>query len=287
MRPTQSLPRLYTWRRGGYRIPSVPPYPYLWATVVAEFVLMLTGIIVALQQDWAERRRRLVLGAFCVVGLIGMGATLKTAQKSATTSERLSQSVEQLKSASKKISHDEKLNAQLQEQLLKQTATIAELSRENISTLTGGNSFCYLTFSNPRQGGVAMLMAVEEGKFPLHDVEIRMVDLEAFSGANQPGQQVTFQSSAAGSTTFRVAAFAPNSAQVLAVFSLGSSDSRDFNVFFSAVNGFWTENLRIRKVDGAWRQAIRVETQDARPRVLFQRVEPGFPKAKGKVDWGR
>jgi hypothetical protein len=51
-----------------------------------------------------------------------------------------------------------------------------------------------------------------------------------------------------------------NAGRMLGPFSLSNEpgDQRDFNIFFNGLNGYWTELLRFRRVDGKWRQAARV-----------------------------
>src|SRR5437879_2080527 len=66
------------------------------------------------------------------------------------------------------------------------TATMSRFD-ENVKMITGGNSFCYLAFSNPRTAQ-SMLVAVHKGKYPLHDINIRIVDINKFLNANAPNQ---------------------------------------------------------------------------------------------------
>jgi hypothetical protein len=97
--------------------------PYLLVTVAAEFILMLLGAAISLQDDWAKRHRRQILAAFCVVGVAGMFATIRTAEQSAIASSQLSNSVSQLAVSSKETVRLEGLNTQLQQQLLAQSST--------------------------------------------------------------------------------------------------------------------------------------------------------------------
>jgi hypothetical protein len=74
------------------------------------------------------------------------------------------------------------------------------------------------------------------------------------------------------------------------VFDDGT-DKRNFNIFFTGTNGFWTELLRLRKVNGTWLEAVRVTRDKVEGSKLssekaFEQVEAGYPRVSGKVDWG-
>jgi hypothetical protein len=72
---------------------------------------------------------------------------------------------------------------------------------------------------------------------------------------------------------------------------LASENSRDFNVFFDGLNGFWNQEIRLRRVNGKWLQATKVSRAVLTPKhgpeekFLFQRVDKDFPLVNGKVDW--
>ena len=67
------------------------------------------------------------------------------------------------------------------------------------------------------------------------------------------------------------------------------SDYKRFNIFFAARNGFFTEELRIRKREsGEWIYALRVsrDTSKGSKEILFEKVDPNYPKEKdGTMKW--
>jgi len=63
-------------------------------------------------------------------------------------------------------------------------------------------------------------------------------------------------------------------------------DSQVFMVRFSAQNGFWTQQLRLRRLDGKWLQALRIlKPGEKSERVVYEKVDSGFPLKHGKVEW--
>lgn len=160
--------------------------------------------------------------------------------------------------------------------------------RQSINTATGGDSFCWLTFS--RDGSQALIIALQQGKYPLHSVTARMVDLNKFSSL--VGSQMTWNNMGIADTNFQIGDLGLTSSRILSRFTFDSmSAQQDFNIFFNGPNGFWTELLRLRKVKGRWAQAVRV-TRDKvqglklQNKMIFEQVESDYPRVSGQVDWG-
>jgi hypothetical protein len=79
----------------------------------------------------------------------------------------------------------------------------------------------------------------------------------------------------------------PGSARTLAQFNLGNATERRFNVFFSARNGFFTQLLRFKKINGRWSHAIKVN-REGKGVPPFEDIQPGYPRnSKGEVEWGQ
>jgi hypothetical protein len=91
-----------------------------------------------------------------------------------------------------------------------------------------------------------------------------------------------------GANTVSIGNIPPNSAQVLrSVIKLGG-DRKRVNIFFSARNGFYTQELRIRLVDNQWRSATRVTRNraDGKSETVLTQIQPEYPREKdGSVDW--
>ena len=92
----------------------------------------------------------------------------------------------------------------------------------------------------------------------------------------------------AASASFQIGSFSPESFDgPLKVFSLTGKQKQDFNIFFSAVNGTWYENARLRRVGDQWKRAIRVVRRTRQKQAtIFEQVDSGYPLKDGKVQWG-
>jgi hypothetical protein len=160
--------------------------------------------------------------------------------------------------------------------------------QESINTITGGNSFCYLAFTASKESETSVTigryLAVQQGKYPLYGVHARVVDL-----TKAPHTSADFN---AATITLNIGDLAKDTSESLpSIVPFVNGPNESFNIFFSAHNGLWTENLRMRDVSGAWRSAIRV----FRDRIgkqgkyesynVFELVDPEYPLINGKVDW--
>ena len=158
-------------------------------------------------------------------------------------------------------------NAESGRLLQRQGERIVELSTRNAALLTGGDSFCYFEVSNLRQAqDVEMSVVIHVGEAPLYGVEARIVDLQQFDALPRPLTLDAFE----GEVRLSIAEMAPGSAITLRgqPFVLGDADERDFNIFFAARNGFFTQSLRFRRVNGRWTRTTEVVRGNE---VIFER----------------
>lgn len=137
---------------------------------------------------------------------------------------------------------------------------------------TGGDSFCY--FGVGINGNIATWTVVHQGKYPLYNVAARIVDLAMFDAAMKSGNPF------AADSNVRIGDLAQNQAGMLHSMDLGDGDSRDFNVFFSARNGFFTQLLRFRRVEGKWLSATTVTSMALAAlgsNPVLRQVADGYP----------
>jgi len=149
-----------------------------------------------------------------------------------------------------------------------QARSLGELS-ENINTLTGGDSFIFLSYFSPRQ---QFLFFIPVGKYPLYDVSARIHDTQKPISSDLFGNLF-------GSTIGLGDVIPQNGGLVRPIPPWFSrSDEISVNIFFSARNGTWTELLRARPADGA--RAIRVLgrfTSLKKEKIICETISPGFP----------
>ena len=157
----------------------------------------------------------------------------------------------------------------------------AQLNQELVDSIIGGDSFCYLTVGNiDSVKNIGQFVILHEGKNPLYDVHVRIVDLEKF---DQIKGKLSFATLKQTDTNISIGNFAPASAQMLHQVTLGNGDTRRFTIQFSARNGFFTQALRLKKIHGKWISATKVMREG---REDYEEVDDEFPRtADGNVEW--
>ncbi len=151
------------------------------------------------------------------------------------------------------------------------------LTRQNLDMLSGADSYCYLNFV-PGQGFLAF---VHVGSYPLYGVEARIVRLEENGHVDQLNLS---------GTTVSVGDMIRGHANIQPV-PMGLVIDQGFfnaNIFFTARNGDWVEQMRVRKIGGQYIRALFVRGRFAslkREEPMCETIDPGFPRDKdGNID---
>lgn len=130
-------------------------------------------------------------------------------------------------------------------------------------------------FHDPRAGQKHALI-YNPGDCPLTDVEVDLQDYTTHREDHSHRQTVIPHASA----PYR--------------YTLANGEREDFLITFSAVNGAWFETLQLRKVNGVWQQALKVErfpkivkrNGTTRPRTIRQYVDLRYPhESSTKIEW--
>lgn len=173
-------------------------------------------------------------------------------------------------------------------ELRERSDEIAQLNREIAASVTGGDSFCYLAMASlgVAEANTAILTIVQQGEYPLYDISLYITDVQAFRRAHTAGQgEQTNQYK----TDLQVGNMSPGSAMPITNWQLPDTDEQGYNVFFSARNGFFTQELRFKRVGGSWKSATKVTKEILgvdEPVVLYEKVDPDFPlNDQGQVEW--
>lgn len=141
---------------------------------------------------------------------------------------------------------------------------------------TGGDSFCWLEpgklYPLNRE-----LVIHHQGKYPIRDVHIRLVDLQRFSENSMKAMTENIRT---------VDLIVPGHVRMLQ-FDLPSScltaEVDAFNVFFTTPNGSYNQCLCIAPVNGVLRCATLLENDG---RTIMEKIDPDFPlQPDGTVDW--
>jgi len=192
------------------------------------------------------------------------------------------QSKEKLETSLADIASVQDLNTELQKQLVKSNAALAELAKANIDEVTGGDSFCYVEIRQMAlTTGLLQAFVLGKGKNPLSDLRIRIVDLDVFDKISQAGLNEENMREAQRIYSFPLPTHYSGLLKPLYPFTLPPEEfSKRYNIFISARNGFFTENLRLRRVDKSWISAMRVTASyyDKRTGIVLERIDRDFPQ---------
>jgi hypothetical protein len=171
--------------------------------------------------------------------------------------------------------------------LAQKNQEIAELQLESANMITGGNSFAYMGVMIPEPRSAATIVPVfaHKGKYPLYDVEARIVDLDEFRRLTEL-KDFLAASRALQGTSVKVGNLTPGFAATPGVVlpHLSNSDI-SYNIFYIARNGSWIQTLRMRWNENGWITADRVVGGPER-KELYRDIKPNYPlNAAGEVDW--
>ena len=162
--------------------------------------------------------------------------------------------------------------------------TLAELEAKTVDLvghITGGESACYIIGTPIASGVLTHTALVHVGKHALYEVSARIVDLEAFDHIKD---NLTFENIRNTEILRQFGNLVPNHATMLQeIFSLGVGTSRNFNIFYTARNGSFTQLLRFRKVNDSWLYATKVVRDEA---TLYENIQEGYPlNENSEVIW--
>ena len=170
-----------------------------------------------------------------------------------------------------------------EKELRQKSDEIAELNRQIASSITGGDSFAYIVpmfLDNS-----IVLSVIHQGKHPLYDLDVRIVDLFRFE--KMVKQNYSWSDMQRDEIHIRIGNIAPGQANMLQPIQVHAEPIR-WNIFFSARNGFFDELLRVRRVGNEWKTAVRVSNNPTpgERKTLFEKVDQGYPVGDdGQVMW--
>lgn len=160
---------------------------------------------------------------------------------------------------------------------------IQELNNFILSSITGGDSFCYVDIGSISQtNDHGFLVVVQQGKYPLYDLNIRIVDLDKFDKIKD---NLSLEKWASAETRLNLGTLSPGIAQLVGPISFPGKTNLRFNIFAIARNGGTTQVLRMRLINNKWARATKVTKSDTNA-VIYENTDKEFPKdPKGNVLW--
>jgi hypothetical protein len=259
-------------------LPECMHWPFCPGVFIA--ILAFVAAAVTLRKEPGPREKAIWL--FVFLGL--MCAEVWMMSKDRTSNVAKEKETRQAEIASFKAIGDgiQTSNANSQSQF----AITLSRFKQNIDTITGGSSFCYLAV-----GADGNQTFVHSGDFPLAGVTARIVDMQKWNQMLKNNPHPSMKEFLSADTNVALGDIPPHTA--IPKFGLVQlvGAERDFNIFFNARNGFWTQELRLKLIDGKWQTASRVTrlevgSKKKTPDKIFERIDKGFPlNAKGEVDW--
>ena len=158
---------------------------------------------------------------------------------------------------------------------------IIVLQQENLNAVTGGDSFVEMRLLELGQELQAPTTPAffNRGKYPLYDVTARIVDLDL--------RIIPTDSDAIRKLmglAVNIGELAPNQPfSNMQPLSHSAESDINYNIFYSARNGHWTQFLRMKWTESGWSVANRIEQNG---KDVLVEVSPDFPKlANGEPDW--
>lgn len=233
--------------------------------------------------------RAIFVGSFLILGILSCATVIIQANNARQAEERLQVQLENLENASTKLLVVQEENGELQRKVMKLAQQNAELSTQQLHTVTGGDSFCYMGFNF--QSSTPIPVFSHCGRYPLYDLGVRIVDIDRMTKKAERGEPPALSDS----IEMKIGELQPG----MGTFARGlsvpfpSQTCQRFNIFFSARNGMWNQLLRLRRIGDHWSVALRViihpkpgEPLPPDPLPALERIDPDFPRGSdGSISW--
>jgi len=157
---------------------------------------------------------------------------------------------------------------------------IKRLNNYILSTITGGDSFCRLSLVSINSStNNALMCAIPVGEYPLYDVHFTIADL---GKVEKMPDDFTYEDFRRTVTNINVGNLA-GSCKVLGKLNLGSGDEKKYTVNIIARNGFFTQLIRLKRIEGKWIIATKVMKEEIK---VWERIDSAFPRnTAGDVNW--
>jgi len=154
-------------------------------------------------------------------------------------------------------------------------------TEEMVSQISGGKSFPWFQIGMiDHTNDVGVLMALNEGNHPLYDVTARIVDLEKFRKLKN---NITLATLKIIDVNVDLGNMIPSHSRMYQKWDLRNSTEFSYNIFSSARNGNFVQQLRLIKINGKWVSATKVLKDNVELHLL---IDESFPKDReGKITW--
>ena len=162
---------------------------------------------------------------------------------------------------------------------------VEESANEMIGHISGGSNFPCIYYTSydmtTDTGGLALMT---NGKYPLYDVSLRIVDVQKFLKSKDNPNDPSMESRELSITHINVGNVTPEAMIDLQSWKLESHPEQTYNIFISARNGYFIQTLRLLKIDGSWHSATQIMNRERA--TIFEEASDKFPRdSEGKLFW--
>lgn len=133
--------------------------------------------------------------------------------------------------------------------ITEQLSTLRQQAENTQKSITGGDNFCYINIVSDGTGeNSPLLIAINDGDYPLYSISFRIWDPDDY-GENAKLIK-TLNEFNKKSYNFDVGDLNPHSVRILGHLSLPQSDLKNFEITLMAKNGTFTQQMRLRRING-------------------------------------
>lgn len=212
--------------------------------------------------NWVYETFSLPAALACIGALISAGGALWASHEQNKSQKESETQVVQIK--------------QLNTKILALSEESRVLAKEGIASITGGDGFAYVDILKGFFPGALSPAIISESEYPQYDLSIRFFD-EDKNHEEQISQPLILN----------IATLPPGQSVFhrIPAFDIEKKDDyARFNLFISARNGSFIEELRLRKVDGDWFSAFRVfrNKPNGDKILLMERAMEKYPRAQDR-----
>lgn len=163
---------------------------------------------------------------------------------------------------------------------------VADVNREMKSFMMGDDSFCYMSVGNlnldPNPMNKATFGFVHCGDYPLRNPYANIIDLEKtekiLSQLPRPGLSLD-----QGTIPISLPTMSAGRYYEIGSFDIGKGNTISFNIDFSSLTSEFLQQLRLKRIDGNWVLATRVERMGD---IIHEQIDDNYPRNdEDGVDW--
>jgi hypothetical protein len=167
-----------------------------------------------------------------------------------------------------------------------QQGRLETLAGETKALVTGGNSVVWIhLIENPRKAGSFQAKLVHRGDVvPAFDIDIEIVETHARDGLGPWTMGQALTTGVGNPRIHFIPGFGPETMKILPISFEPSGDEAYYLMIIQMRNRSEIEQILMKKKNGQWHQAIRVQ-ELSEDKTLLDEIDSGFLAAGETVNW--